>query len=492
MITYVLDLGSDFWVAYFHYVRAVEAGQAKDPTNPARLHWCWFGLTLLFIFVPSFVMSAFSLRWYFADYAQACRQGAGEQPTRKRRWFLRSILMVFQIGPVMRYIDGILYGLKSRWYKRKMESVEKKAKLWKEKTNEESTGHTPEVLAQICKYECKSKHFYDLMLYEDADAAMLRLFECFMESAPQTILQIYILSLKFFACPNEPNESHALSRCKDNIHIDESDKLDVATTAEMVSIALSVVSIAWGLVAYHKALRFSRSDKLNITHLSCVSMFLWRFFLLFPRLLLIALFASVFPAWHLAVFVGGHFLIILVWIMLQPSRFCSSAIEERVFRFFAAVIHVFVFFNLLEGRTRFRIATYYTVIFIEHVVVVSLWMCFAAEHHSLSTKLSLIAVVFGCFALGILFMILHYAKLHPNAKNIPIFLPREQIPCGRNKSNECARKPSCHCQRQGIASSHGTCCQTANEGAEVCCRSQASVYTASGIKEQSVTLQNVA
>ena len=27
MITYVLDLGSDFWVAYYHYVRAVEAGE---------------------------------------------------------------------------------------------------------------------------------------------------------------------------------------------------------------------------------------------------------------------------------------------------------------------------------------------------------------------------------------------------------------------------------------------------------------------------------
>ena len=69
----------------------------------------------------------------------------------------------------------------------------------------------------------------------------------------------------------------------------------------------------------------------------------------------------------------GHFLIVLVWIMLQPSRFCSSAIEERVFRFFAAVIHVFVFFNLLEGRTRFRIATFYSIVFVEHLVVVSLW-----------------------------------------------------------------------------------------------------------------------
>ena len=33
MITYVLDLGSDFWVAYFHYVRAVEAGQVMINTD---------------------------------------------------------------------------------------------------------------------------------------------------------------------------------------------------------------------------------------------------------------------------------------------------------------------------------------------------------------------------------------------------------------------------------------------------------------------------
>ena len=32
-----------------------------------------------------------------------------------------------------------------------------------------------------------------LMVYEDADATLLRLFESFMESAPQLVLQIYIL-----------------------------------------------------------------------------------------------------------------------------------------------------------------------------------------------------------------------------------------------------------------------------------------------------------
>ena len=35
--------------------------------------------------------------------------------------------------------------------------------------------------------------WYTLMVYEDADATLLRLFECFMESAPQLVLQIYIL-----------------------------------------------------------------------------------------------------------------------------------------------------------------------------------------------------------------------------------------------------------------------------------------------------------
>jgi len=387
--------------------------------------------------------------------------------------------MVFQVGPIMRYIDSIIYGLKSRHYENKTKKVEKTANEWKEKTGVQKetaalTDHTPEVLENICRLECKAKQYYDLMLYEDADAAMLRLFECFMESAPQTILQLYILSLKFFACPKDPNQSHQLSRCKDNIRIDENDTLDVETTAEIVSIFLSITSIAWGLVAYHKALRFSRSDKLNVSHISCISIFLWRFFMLFPRVLLIALFASVFPAWHLAVFIGGHFFVMLVWTLVQPSGFCSSPVEERVFRFFAAVIHVFVFFNLLEGRTRFRSATFYTIAFIEQVAVVALWLCFASDHHSLTTKLTLIAVVFGSFFLGIFFMVFHYVKLHPNKADIPLCLDKDQIPfCGKQALTDEESSTGCHCSSTRATSNVDQWCHAVNSSVledEACCR----------------------
>ena len=44
---------------------------------------------------------------------------------------------------------------------------------------------------------------YKLMVYEDSDATLLRLFECFMESAPQLILQVRNNTLlqTFIFCP---------------------------------------------------------------------------------------------------------------------------------------------------------------------------------------------------------------------------------------------------------------------------------------------------
>ena len=63
---------------------------------------------------------------------------------------------------VARYIDALIYGLKSLKLDPKKEVSQK-------------------------------RHWYHQMIYEDVDSALLRLFECFMEAAPQLTLQLYIM-----------------------------------------------------------------------------------------------------------------------------------------------------------------------------------------------------------------------------------------------------------------------------------------------------------
>ena len=51
---------------------------------------------------------------------------------------------------------------------------------------------------------------YIYMIYKDADATLLRLFESFMESAPQLVLQLYILASEHNRfSPTEPLNSQS-------------------------------------------------------------------------------------------------------------------------------------------------------------------------------------------------------------------------------------------------------------------------------------------
>lgn len=83
------------------------------------------------------------------------------------------IIFVFQFCDIcffaFRYIDSLYFGLRSNQNKGKTE---------------------------------KQVNYYKQMIYEDADATLLRLFECFMECAPQIVLQIYIYAQLEAHSPN--------------------------------------------------------------------------------------------------------------------------------------------------------------------------------------------------------------------------------------------------------------------------------------------------
>lgn len=70
--------------------------------------------------------------------------------------------VAFQLAPVIRYYDTLIYALKAR----KCEKVG------------DRNGQ---------------RLYYFKMLKEDQDVALLRIFECFLEAAPQQVLQLTIL-----------------------------------------------------------------------------------------------------------------------------------------------------------------------------------------------------------------------------------------------------------------------------------------------------------
>lgn len=74
-------------------------------------------------------------------------------------WVLNLFKTVYDI---FRYCDSLDYALKSR-----------RAERRKDKANQ--------------------RKYYELMLKEDSDVALLRVFECFLEAAPQQILQVAIV-----------------------------------------------------------------------------------------------------------------------------------------------------------------------------------------------------------------------------------------------------------------------------------------------------------
>ena len=85
--SYLLDVGSDIWMAYLYYTRQ---------------HWWWFTFTITAVIVPSLVMTVFSLSWYIQDHRfEKKRRKTKTSPC---RWISRFMFLFLQIAPVLRYV----------------------------------------------------------------------------------------------------------------------------------------------------------------------------------------------------------------------------------------------------------------------------------------------------------------------------------------------------------------------------------------------------
>ncbi|XP_078506571.1 XK-related protein 7 [Lissotriton helveticus] len=372
LLVFFSDGATDLWLAADYLLR----GQ----------RW-WFGLTLLFVLLPSLVVQMLSFRWFVYDHSRpgpasaavrgpSLKEGgtkdsaqpadaaaaaalsavppasAGASCCRLCGWILQSVIHLLQLGQVWRYLRALYLGVQSRW-----------------------------------QSEHRQRHFYWRMMFESADISMLRLLETFLKSAPQLVLQLSIMV--------------------------QQSRIDLL---QGLSASASLVSLAWMIGSYQKVLRDSRDDKMPMSYTGVLVQILWHLFTIAARAIAFSLFASVFQL-YFGIFIVAHWFFMTFWIIRDETDFCMSKWEEIIYNMVVGIIYIFCWFNVKEGPTRCRMTTYYLIVLSENAALTLLWFQYREIHHnSISdySALLIVCVVTCSFALGVFFMCIYYCLLHPN------------------------------------------------------------------------------
>lgn len=382
MLVFFSDGATDLWLAVDYYLK--------------RDYW-WFGLTLVFVVVPSVVVQVLSFRWFVYDYSDSnsssgaaaaaaaaaggdfnfltkgsVKRGAGSTagaravPTaasssrsgpqtccRVCMWLFQSIIHILQLGQVWRYLRSLYLGVQSRW-----------------------------------RSEHERCHFHWQMMFESTDINMLRLLETFLKSAPQLVLQLSIMIQR--------NQVEPL---------------------QGLSASASLVALAWVIASYQKVLRDSRDDKMSLSYKAVIIQILWHLFTIGARTIAFALFVSVFQL-YFGIFIVTHWCIMTFWIIQGETDFCMSKWEEIIYNMVVGIIYIFCWFNVKEGRTRYRMFIYYFITLTENAALTVLWYLYRDPQTTDFYGLIIVCVVVCSFALGMFFMFIYYCLLHPNG---PIF-----------------------------------------------------------------------
>ncbi|XP_063168338.1 XK-related protein 8 [Candoia aspera] len=330
-LAFLLDLGADLWVAA-NYLRAG--------------HFHWGGLVLGLLLLSSLTTQFFSWAWFRSDSE---KEGL-PQPS---PWTSK-LLHALQLGYLYRCLCVLKVGF------------------------------------QACKMEEATADHQAFAIFLSHDVSLLRLFESFLESAPQLILVIYVIL-----------------------------RTNQAEIFQVLGICTSFLCITWALLDYHQTLRSFLRDKHKLAFLSSVLYFLWNFLLMCPRILSLALFAVVFPGYIFLHFLG-IWLVMFLWVSLQGTDLMEHATFEWFYRATVAVILYFCWFNVAEGKTRHRSTIYHTFLLLDSTILVVPWFWYSIPSSWDSHVGPVLLAALLCYAFGIFLKGIYYQCFHPTVKTVPL------------------------------------------------------------------------
>lgn len=220
-----------------------------------------------------------------------------------------------------------------------------------------------------------------------ADVSALRLLEVLLMTLPQTLLQTYALSVTGYGL------SSPVALCD----------------------GVCLLSLSWALVLYSRACCLIRPGHLQMPPAALLCQLLWRTGMLAARFTSLALFTRTFGCWVIGV-VASHWLMAALWLVSQQTDIYVGHWSWRVFNVILGGVHVFLFLNVKDGPSRFRMAGFYTVMLLENLTL----LLAASDILTDASWDSLIVptAVLCSFLLGLTSLMLYYRFLHPKSTEI--------------------------------------------------------------------------
>ncbi|CAJ1082246.1 XK-related protein 9 [Xyrichtys novacula] len=341
LLFYVVDIFTDVALALNYFLRE---------------QFVWSALTVGFVLAGLFVTQIFSYAWYRDDMSDDVINPEGKTAIFGMSKCGLAAVHLCGMGIFTRYCQLLKKSFTVVWKKTNFYTVEEK----------KEANHRLFCMA--------------------TDLSMLKLFEAFLESVPQLLLQLYIVL--------------SLGGC---------------SVMQYLSIAFSFFNIAWALVDYRRCLRRS------LPHISempsgiptCIYL-LYKLCTITSHIFSFTLFLIL--STYSTVAFTALWLLWTTWAHLLQTNFCSSRGLELLYRAVVGVILTFTFFNVKGQDTKVTMTLYYLFYSLVNISAPLLLVLLGPEFHTVTPLLTVTSLIFGCLLLGLVCLVLYYLLLHPREK----------------------------------------------------------------------------
>ncbi|XP_037724964.1 XK-related protein 6 isoform X1 [Drosophila subpulchrella] len=217
--------------------------------------------------------------------------------------------------------------------------------------------------------------YYQKLTTEECNVSFVRLFDSFLESAPQKILQLVIVlrSIKDF------------------------------TYFRLIAFVVYFGNIAWCIQAYNHSNRLVQLDKHDIAAKGRSLQFLFLFCLTVSRTLCIAYVASLYPIETL-IFCAAHacFCGTIVFFVDSPM-IAESRFMNYLYCLCFGVVYLFIFTPVKDAPTKYKYVFYLSFCLLQNSLACALYI-----------PLYLSIAIIALYVVGIMLIVFYYTNCHPN------------------------------------------------------------------------------